>query len=167
MSQAYPPSVLQRPQRHSAKLHDLWQAEEQMAWRIDAWLIKALRYFPEVDNEAIGRTRRQYNQARLQVRERVVALGRAVVRVPFVAGEAASADTTQTIRELQLLHHEVVRARDRVEALLFAARRDRDVSTTNVLLGLQMAHGQLLAMIRQLFQQGQRLSREQLTAGAA
>ena len=151
---------LARPLAQSAQLHDLWQSEEQLAWRLDAWLIKYLRAFPQVDPEAVGQARRQYGKARQALRQRISQMGRAVVRIPFVASPEGATDLSRAARELQGLHHELARARNRAEAASFAARRDRDFATVNVLTSLDESHRCLLALVRELFQRGQQRSRE-------
>ncbi len=156
-----------RPTRQSAQLHDLWQSEEQLAWRVDAWLIKCLRAFPTVDPETVSEPRRYHIRARQALRQRVLSLGRAVVRLPFVGSDDGPVDLSQAARELQMVHHELIRARDRTEAALFAARRDRDYSTVNVLTILQESHRVLIGMVREIFMEGQRVSRAQLVSGVA
>ena len=168
MTSTRPPLQLQaHPQRQSAQLHDLWQTEEQVAWRIDAWLIKCLRSFPNIDAELVGTVRRHHHRSRQALRQRIMQLGRAVVRIPFVAGDDGVFDLSTAARELQSVHHELIRARDRTEAALFIAHRDRDFATVNVLKGLQESHLHLIALVRSIFQEGQRMSREQVQVDVA
>lgn len=149
----------------SSRLLDLWQSEEQLAWRIDAWLISSLPEFPMIGQDEVRNARRFYTRARQALKQRISDLGRAVVRVPFVfvASEETAANLSQAVRELQALHHELIRARDQTEAALFIARRDRDYATLGVLKQLQKAHQQLIFLVRRIFDLGQRANRQKAT----
>lgn len=143
-------------------LVDVWQAETQVAYRLDEWLVRFLRGFGGVDAAAVGTVRSRYYRARHRVHAHVRTLGRAVVRLPMVAERAPDGSPDAAARGLQRLYSDLSRANRRLEAVSAAARRQRDFACLRALSELHEAHVDTLDLLRALFQRGQELSREAL-----
>ncbi len=147
----------------TSRLVDLWQAEEQLAYRVDAWLIKYMRSFVKVSSESVSVSRRVYAQARHNLSRHVAARGRAVARIPFVSTFESEPSLSAAARQLQHLHRDLMRIDERADHALQVATRDRDFGTVALLAEVSEAHHLLETLIRDLFEEGQRMSRMALT----
>ncbi len=151
----------------TSRLQDLWQAEEQLSYRLDAWLIKYLRSFNGVSSEQVSQSRRTYANARHKLAAQIASRGRAVARIPFVSTIELEPSLSAAARQLQNLHRELMRLHDRADQALQSASRDRDFASVAVLAEVSESHFVIEHLIRDLFQTGQRISRKVLTAEVA
>ena len=143
------------------RLVDLWQAETQLAYRLDEWLLRFLRDFEGVDPQAVSGVRRRYYAARAELHAHIRALGRAVARIPMVA-DATDDSPDAAARGLQRSHTDLTRADRRLECTDAEARRHRDFACLRALSGLHDAHHDALDLLKLLFQRGQEQSRAAL-----
>ncbi len=151
----------------TSRLQDLWQAEEQLSYRLDAWLIKYLRTFTGVSSEQVSQSRRQYAHARAALSRHITARGRAVVRIPFISAPDLTPSLSTAARQLQQLHRDLMRLHDRAEQTLQMATRDRDFGSVAVLGEMTESHYAIESLLTDLFQAGQTLSRKVLNAEVA
>lgn len=142
------------------RMLDLWQAEEQLGWRLDAWLLKYARCFDELDREQVTAARRVYGLARAGLQQMISQHGRAVVRIPFVCGENDLRGLSSSLRQVQYLHRDLTRIHYRTSAALDESRKARDYAAVKVLSDLLDAHEQTEAMLRDLFDAEQSNNRE-------
>ena len=102
----------------STRLADLWQAEEAVGHRLDAWLLLHVRGLGARHEREASDVRRGYHQARRGLRAHLRALGRDVVRLPTIAeANAAGVRAEAAARGLQRLHREITRANARLNRL--------------------------------------------------
>ena len=137
------------------RLGDLWQAETQVAYRLDEWLVRHLREFDGADAEAVGAVRSRYQRARRGVLEHVRAHGRAVARIPTLADDVDADAPDAAARGLQRLFTAVSRADRRLDLVTAQARQYRDFACIAALADLHDAHLDTLELLRLLFQHGQ------------
>ena len=151
----------------STRVADLWQAEEAIGQRLDAWLLLHTRAVGEGKAQEASLVRRGYHRARRELRVHLRALGRQVVRLPMVApADADAARPDSAARGLQRLHRDLTRANDRLNRLSRMATLRREHKTAAVLSDLHEAQLDALELVRDLFQIGQRASRAALQSAA-
>lgn len=153
----------------ATRLADLWQVEERIGYRLDAWLLRHVR---EVDAEAHERdasaVRRDYHGARRALREHLRSLGREVVQLPVIEADATEPTRADAAaRGLQRLHRELSRSNDQLNRLSRMAILQRDRASAAALSALHEAQLDTLELVRELFAVYQEASREALRGRAA
>lgn len=168
MENTYPQPAPTAATSLAMPLADLWQAEEAVGHRLDAWLLAHLRSHGSDQTQAASEVRRGYHRARRELRVHLRALGRDVVRLPILFQDASHpARPDAAARGLQRLHRELSRANARLNRLSRMATLRREHKTAQVLSALHEAQLDTLELVRELFQAGQARSREALRQTAA
>ncbi len=135
----------------TAALYDIYQAEERLGWRFDAWLISDLRCFGHLDQREVESVRRQFAHTRLLLQTRILELGRAVAQVPNVVDTTGRLSMESKLQQLVSLHATFRRASRDVRRKADQALAAGQFADAEILQDLLDRHDAICELLEEAF----------------